>query len=84
MTRTTKLLVATACGSACLALSALTASAGVACNGDICWHTHETITYPSESHVIVREDGWKPGPTVKFREHEGRGYWRGDSWVEIK
>jgi hypothetical protein len=34
--------------------------------------------------VIIREDSWKPGPTIKFREHEGRGYWKGDSWVEIK
>jgi hypothetical protein len=53
-------------------------------SGDVCWHTKETLTDPPESRVIVREDSWKPGPTIKFREHEGRGYWRGDSWVEIK
>jgi hypothetical protein len=78
------MLFATACGGAALALSVLSASAGVVCSGDVCWHTNERLTYPSESRVIVREDNWKPGPTVKFREHEGRGYWKGDSWVEIK
>jgi hypothetical protein len=31
--------------------------------------------------VVVHEDTWKAGPTVKFREHEGRGYWRGDHWT---
>jgi hypothetical protein len=84
MSRATKLLFATACGSAALALSALSASAGVVCSGDVCWHTKETLTYPPESRVIVREDSWKPGPTIKFREHEGRGYWKGDTWIEIK
>ena len=84
MTRATKMLIAAACGGACLALSALTASAEVACSGDVCWHVKERYNYPAESKVIIREDSWKPGPKVKFREHEGRGYWKGDNWVDIK
>ena len=84
MTRATKILLATVCGGAALALSALTASAEIACSGNVCWHVKERITYPPEANVTIREDSWKPGPTVKFREHEGRGYWRGDAWVEIK
>lgn len=33
--------------------------------------------------VVVHEDDWKWGPSEKytFREHEGRGYWRGDTWT---
>jgi hypothetical protein len=84
MTRTTKRLLGTAIGAAALALTAASASAEVACSGDVCWHVKDKISYPAESKVIVREDSWKPGPTVKFHEHEGRGYWRGETWVEIK
>jgi hypothetical protein len=84
MTRATKTLLGTAIGAAALALSAASASAAIACSGDVCWHVKERYNYPPESKVIIREDSWKPGPTIKFREHEGRGYWKGDSWVEIK
>jgi hypothetical protein len=83
MTRTTKTLLSTAIGGAALALSAASASAGVACIGDVCWHTTERYTYPAESKVIIREDSWKPGPKVKFREHPGRGYWKGETWVDF-
>ena len=84
MTRATKTLLGTAIGVAALALSAASASAEIACSGDVCWHVKEKYTYPAESKVIIREDSWKAGPTIKFREHEGRGYWKGDVWVEIK
>ena len=83
MTRVTKTLLGTAIGAGALALSAASASALVACNGDICWHVKERYTYPAESKVIIREDSWKPGPRIKFKEREGRGYWRGDSCVEF-
>ena len=83
MTRATKTLLGAVIGSAALALSGVSASALVACNGDICWHVKERYTYPSESKIIIREDGWKPGPTVRFKEREGRGYWRGDTWVDF-
>jgi hypothetical protein len=84
MTRATKRFLGIAIGAAALALTAASASAEVACSGDVCWHVKDKMTSPTESKVIVREDGWKPGPTVKFREHEGHGYWRGETWVEIK
>jgi hypothetical protein len=47
----------------------------------VCWHSKEKYTYPAESKVIVREDSWKAGPEIKFREHEGRGYWKGEDWT---
>ena len=85
MTRATKRLLGTAIGAAALALSAASASADtIACSGDTCWHVKDRYTYPAESKVIIREENWKPGPKIKFREHEGRGYWKGDTWVEIK
>jgi hypothetical protein len=83
MTRATKTLLATAIGTVALALSAASASADVACIGNVCWHVKEKHTYPAESKVIIREESWKPGPAIKFREHEGRGYWKGDVWVDF-
>jgi hypothetical protein len=78
-----KVAAAAAAGAGFLAASAVSASAAVVCSGNVCWHTHETYTYPPESKVIVHEDNWKSEPTEKytFREHEGRGYWRNDKWV---
>ena len=83
MTRATKTLLGTAIGAAALALSAAGASAEIACSGNVCWHVKERYTYPRESKVIIREDRWKPGPSIRFREHEGRGYWRGGAWVDF-
>jgi hypothetical protein len=33
--------------------------------------------------MIIHDDDWRWGPSERFtfREHEGRGYWKGDSWV---
>ena len=81
MTRTTKTFLGTAVGAAVLALSAAGASAEIACSGNVCWHVKERHTYPAESKVIIREENWKPGPSIRFREHEGRGYWHGRKWV---
>ena len=70
--------------AALLAGSAVSASAAVACSGNVCWHTHERYTYPRDSGVTVHEDNWRWGPNehYTFREHEGRGYWHGDRWTE--
>lgn len=65
-----------------LALSAASASAAIVCNGAVCWHTHERYEYPPTAGIVIHEDDWRPGPTITFREHEGRGYWHGDRWVE--
>lgn len=75
-----KLVLTTVVGAGALALSALNASAAIVCTGDTCWHSHETYTYPPEAHVIIHRDDWRAGPSIRFREHEGRGYWRGDAW----
>jgi hypothetical protein len=60
-------------------------SAAVACNGNVCWHSHENYLYPPGTHVIVHPDDWQWGPDERFvwREHDGQGYWRGDDWVEF-
>jgi len=79
-----KILIGAALGTSALALSAMTASAAVVCNGNVCWHIHETYTYPPSAHIIVHPDGWNAGPGITFREHEGRGYWNGDRWVGIE
>ena len=77
-----KILVGTILGASLLGLSTLGASAGVACSGNVCWHTHERYEYPPSAGVTIHEDTWKPGPSITFREHEGRGYWKGDRWTE--
>ena len=76
-------LILGALSATVLAGSAVTASAAIVCNGDVCWHTHERYTYPHESGVVIQEDDWRPGPSVTIREHEGRGYWRGESWETL-
>jgi hypothetical protein len=82
--RLTTTLAAAAIGAALFAGSAVSASAAIACSGNVCWHTHETYAYPPESRVITHEDDWRWGPSERytFREHEGRGFWRGDRWTE--
>jgi hypothetical protein len=82
--RLTTTLATAAIGAALLAGSAVSASAAIACSGNVCWHTHETYAYPPDSRVITHEDDWRWGPSehYTFREHEGRGYWRGDRWTE--
>jgi hypothetical protein len=81
--RLSKFAAAAILGAGFLAASVMSASAAIVCSGNVCWHTHETYTYPPEAKVVVHEDNWKWGPTEKFtfREHEGRGYWRDDKWT---
>jgi hypothetical protein len=69
-------------GAGVLALSTVNASAAIVCNGNTCWHTHEHYDYPAGAHVVVHEDTWHGGPSITFREHEGRGYWKGDRWMD--
>jgi hypothetical protein len=70
-------------GAALLTFATSSASAAIVCTGDVCWHTHESYTYPPDARVVVHEDSWHWGPSEKytFREHEGRGYWHGDKWT---
>jgi hypothetical protein len=80
MTSVTKVLLGAAAGAAILASSAMTASATIVCTGNVCWHVHERYDYPPTAGVIIHEDDWLPGPSITFREHEGRGFWRDDRW----
>jgi hypothetical protein len=83
LSRTLKILGITI-GAAGFCVFSTMASAAVVCSGNVCWHTHERYEYPPEARIVVHDDDWKVGPDVKIREHEGRGYWRGDTWVEVK
>ena len=67
-----------------LGVSVVTASADIACVGPVCWHTTERYEYPPDARVTVHPNEWKAGPNehYTFREHEGRGYRRGDRWQE--
>jgi hypothetical protein len=78
-----KTLFGMAIAAGVLALSSPGASAAIVCNaGNVCWHAHLRYGYPSGAHMTIHDDAWKAGPTIKFREHEGRGYWDGDRWTE--
>ena len=79
-----KVFLSAATGAGLLAAAAVSASAGIACVGPVCWHTHEAYEYPPDASVTVHPDDWRWGQNEKYtwREHEGRGYWRGDKWME--
>ena len=79
------ILTAAAIGAAAVMASTLSASAAIVCQGNVCWHTHEAYDFPHEAGVVVHEDDWHWGPHEKFRfrEHEGRGYWRGGRWIVV-
>jgi len=72
-------------GLATLALAATGAQAAVVCNSDgDCWRTHETYTYPPAAGVVIHPDTWSwSGDKYRWREHEGRGYWHSNNWVEF-
>jgi len=60
----------------------VSASGGIVCSGNVCWHTTERYDYPADARVTIHEPAWTPAPGITFREHTGRGYWRDDNWVE--
>ena len=72
MTSVMKVLLGATAGAAILASSAITASAAIVCNGNA----------PSAG-VVIHEDDWRADPGITFREHEGRGFWRGDAWTDF-
>ncbi len=74
-------------GAVCaLALTATAASAEIVCNreGD-CWHVSERHPYRPEFGVVVHPDSWRweARERYRWREHEGRGYWRRGVWVKF-
>jgi hypothetical protein len=82
MTLLGKTLLATVAGASVFTLSAVSASAFVACTGPVCWHTHERYEYPAHARVVIHDDDWRWGRRehYRWREHEGRGYWSGNRW----
>jgi hypothetical protein len=84
MKLTSSLLVAAALGAGALTTTPMTASAEIVCTGAVCWHTHERYDYPAEANVVVHPDDWRWGASEHYawREHEGRGYWRGERWID--
>lgn len=79
------LLLTAAAGLSFAALATSSASAAIVCSGDDCWHTHSVYQYPTSAHIVVHEDNWRWGDHDHFRwrEHEGRGFWHGDSWEDF-
>jgi hypothetical protein len=79
-----KVLLSAVAVGALLGVSSVTASADIACVGPVCWHTTERYEYPPDARVTVHPNDWKAGPNehYTYREHSGRGYWRGDRWQE--
>jgi hypothetical protein len=71
-------------GVGILAFSTASVSAAIACRGNVCWHVQGQYEYPREARVIIHPDDWRWRPREHFtwREHEGRGYWRGGRWIE--
>lgn len=84
MTFLRKSLLGVAISTGVAALFFTSASAAVVCVGPVCWHSHETYDYPPDARVVVHPDDWRWESNEKYtwREHEGRGYWRGDKWME--
>ena len=71
-------------GAAALAATATAASAEIVCNGDgDCWHVREHYTYEPSFGLTIHDDHWRwhDGDHYRWREHEGRGYWRNGLWV---
>jgi hypothetical protein len=71
-----------------LTLGAAGASAEIVCNDDgDCWHVKTRHEYRPEFKLKVHPDDWKwsEGEHSKYRwrEHEGRGYWRNGLWIEF-
>jgi len=70
-------------GVSAAALISTSASAGIVCNADgDCWHTQTDYQYQPTFGLTVHQNDWrwKEGERHAWREHDGRGYWKGGSW----
>jgi len=79
-----KVIASAVVAAGVLASSQMNASAEIICNDEgVCWHTHNPYDYPLEAHVTIHDNEWHWGPNehYTFREHAGRGYWKGDTWI---
>jgi hypothetical protein len=51
-----------------------------------CWHIKGKADFYKREHgVHIYPDSWKWGEKehFKWREHEGRGYWKGGVWIVL-
>ena len=80
-----KLLLGAMLATSALVFSSAGASAAVVCSGRVCWHTHDRYDYPANARVVVHDDDWRWGRREHYtwREHEGRGFWRGRRWEDF-
>ncbi|RUO98100.1 hypothetical protein [Hyphomicrobium sp.] len=71
-------------GATMLGFTATTASADIVCNGEgDCWHVRHRYNYDPGFGVVVHPDNWRwrEAEHYRWREHEGRGYWRRGVWI---
>ena len=69
---------------ATLVTSALPASAMIACSkSGECWHVRDYYVFRPEFGVTVHPDNWHPRERVRWRDHDGRGYWHKGVWVSF-
>jgi hypothetical protein len=75
-------------GAAALTMTASAARAEIVCNdeGD-CWHIKTRHEFRPEFGVKIYPDNWRweerEAKKYRWREHEGRGYWRNGIWLEF-
>jgi hypothetical protein len=81
-----KLAAVAALSVAALGVSTIAASAKIVCNAEgECWHVRGNYNYHPEFGLTVHENNWKwgGGDKYRWREHEGRGYWRNGVWIRF-
>jgi hypothetical protein len=81
-----KLAAVAAFSVATVAVSTISASAAIVCNGEgECWHVRGRAAYKPEFGLTVHENNWKwgAGDKYRWREHEGHGYWRNGVWIRL-
>jgi len=81
-----KIAIAAAAAAIGLTAMATGASAAIVCNreGD-CWHVKGRYNYRPEFGITVHPNNWRwgVGERWRWREHEGRGYWRNGIWIRF-
>jgi hypothetical protein len=73
-------------GVSAVALISTSASAAIVCNEDgDCWHTDTDYRYPPDVRLSIHPNDWKwkEGEKHEWREHAGKGYWKGGEWKEF-
>ena len=50
-----------------------------------CWHARDHYDYAPRFGVVVHDDNWRwrDRDHYRWREHDGRGYWRNGIWLSF-